>query len=111
HAWREVRRVRRPRGVFHVRLGSETLSEDTVRSVLGYVLLYVTIIVGGIIVVCLMGSDLVTTSGAVVASVSGGGHGLGAAGPTGSFLVFDLPQRFVLMLLMLLGRLEIFPLV
>lgn len=111
HAWREVRRVRRPRGVFHVRLGSETIPEATVRSVLGYAMLYVMVIVAGIVVVSLMGSDLVTTTGGVVASISGGGHGLGAAGPTSSFLVFDLPQRFVMMLLMLLGRLEIFPLV
>lgn len=111
HAWREVRRVRRPRGIYHVRLGAETLPEDTVRSVLGYVMLYVLLIVAGIVVICLLGADLVTTTGAVVGSISNGGQGFGAAGPTSSFLIFDLPQRFVLMALMLLGRLEVFPLI
>lgn len=111
HAWREVRRVRRPSGVFPVRLGSEPVPEDTVRSVLGYVMLYVVIAVAGIVVICLIGADLVTTTGSVMTSMGGIGPGLGEAGPASNFLVFDLPQRLILMFLMLLGRLEIFPLI
>lgn len=110
HAWREVRRVRRPRGVFPIRLGREPIAEDTVRSVLGYVMFYFLIAVVGIVVISGFGADLATSAGSVVTAMGGVGPGLGETGPASNFLVFDGGQRAVMMALMLLGRLEIFPL-
>lgn len=110
HAWREVRRVRRPRGVFLIRLGRDPIPEDIVRSVLGYVMFYFVIAVTGMVALAAMGSDVATSVGSVVTAMGGVGPGLGEAGPAANFLVFDFSQRAVLILLMLVGRLEIFPL-
>lgn len=111
YAWREVRRVRRPRGVFPIRLGRRPIPEPIVRSVLGYVSLYVVVAVVSIVTVSLLGSDLVTSSGAVFTTMGGVGPGLGLAGPAANFLAFDGVQRTILVFLMLLGRLEVFPLI
>ena len=110
HAWREVRRVRQPRGVFHVRLGGEPVPEDIVRSVLGYVMFYFVIAVVGMVALSAFGADLPTSIGSVVTAMGGVGPGLGETGPASNFLVFDGAQRAVMIVLMLLGRLEIFPL-
>lgn len=110
HAWREVRRVRRPRGVFPIRLGSEPIPEDIVRSVLGYVMFYFVLAVVGMVTLSVMGADLPTSVGSVVTAMGGVGPGLGETGPAANFLVFDFAQRGVMIVLMLLGRLEIFPL-
>ncbi len=109
-AWREVRRVRHPIGVFPIRLGREPVPEDVVRSVLGYVMLYFVIAVGGIVTLSLLGADLPTSAGSVVTAMGGVGPGLGETGPASNFLVLDAASRAVMMLLMLLGRLEILPL-
>ncbi len=110
HAWREVRRVRRPRGVFPIRLGREPIPEDTVRSVLGYVMFYFVIAVIGMVVLSGFGADLATSAGSVVTAMGGVGPGLGQTGPASNFLVLDGAQRAAMIVLMLLGRLEIFPL-
>ncbi len=110
HAWREVRRVRQPRGVFPVRLGGEPVPEDIVRSVLGYVMFYFVIAVVGMVTLSAFGADLPTSTGSVVTAMGGVGPGLGDTGPASNFLVFDDAQRAVMIVLMLLGRLEIFPL-
>ena len=110
HAWREVRRVRHPSGVFPIRLGRAPIPETIVRSVLGYVMTYFLIAVVGILTLSALGSDLATAAGSVVTAMGGVGPGLGEAGPAANFLVFDFAQRAVLVVLMLVGRLEIFPL-
>ncbi|MDE0804520.1 MAG: TrkH family potassium uptake protein [Acidimicrobiales bacterium] len=110
HAWREVRRVRHPSGVFPLRLGREPVPEDIVRSVLGYVMFYFLIAVAGFVVLATLGADVATSVGSVITAMGGVGPGLGDAGPAANFLVFDFAQRSVLIVLMLVGRLEIFPL-
>ena len=109
-AWREVRRVRQPRGVFPIHLGKEPVPEEVVRSVLGYVMLYFVISVAGIVAICLLGADLPTSAGTVITAMGGVGPGLGATGPAANFLAIDGASRAIMMVLMLLGRLEILPL-
>lgn len=111
HAWREIKRVRRPNGVYPIRLGTDPVSEDIVSSVLGYVMFYFVVAVTSIVAISMLGSDLATSAGSVVTTMGGVGPGLGEAGPASNFLVFDFAQRLLLMFLMLLGRLEIYPLI
>ena len=109
-AWREVRRVRRPRGIFPIRLGREPIPEGIVASVLGYVTFYFVVAAVSVVALCMFGADLATSSGSVVTAMGGVGPGLGETGPASNFLVFDATQRFIMIGLMLLGRLEIYPL-
>ena len=56
------------------------------------------------------GSDFNTALGASAAALSNVGTGIGGVGPGGSYVVFSLFAKWVLMLLMILGRVELFSL-
>ena len=62
------------------------------------------------VVVTALGGELETTLGAVVGSLGNTGPALNEAGPTANFAEgFSQPARLVLAGLMLVGRLELFP--
>lgn len=109
YASREMRRARHPRGVFAVKLRDRPVPEAVVGRIAGFLILYVLALVVGFVVVASLGTDLVTSLSGVAASIGNIGPGLADAGPTSNFLVFSRPARGVLVFLMLLGRLEVFP--
>lgn len=106
-AWREIKRVRHPRGVFVIRLGKDTVPERVVSEVMAFVMMYILAVIGGVIVVTMLGTDLMTSLGGVAGTLGLVGPGMGDAGPHSNFLVFSEPARAVLSGLMLLGRMEI----
>ena len=63
------------------------------------------------LLISLDGFGFATTFSAVTACMGNIGPGLGAVGPMGNFADFSLASKLLLSLTMLLGRLEIFPLV
>lgn len=109
YAARELDRARHPRGVFGIRHDGRGISERIVGVVAGFLILYLMILVVGTITLSALGTDLTTSFGAAATAMGGVGPGLGEAGPTSNFLVFSRPARLVLDVLMLLGRLELFP--
>ncbi|MBK9181193.1 MAG: TrkH family potassium uptake protein [Acidimicrobiales bacterium] len=109
-AVREVRRVRHPRAVIPLRVGSSPVPEATAYRVVGFVLLYLAVGLIAIVLVAATGASLLDAAGGVASTMGSIGPGLGPAGPLGNFLVFDPPARWLLTVLMLLGRLEIVPL-
>ena len=109
HAVREVSRIRRPRAILPIRLGSASVEETIVRGVIGYSLFFVAICAVGTLALALLGAGFLESAGAAVGSMSNMGPSLGDAGPAANFLYFTRPARAVIMLLMLAGRLEIYP--
>ena len=63
------------------------------------------------LLVSLDGFGFTTTFSAVTACMGNIGPGLGAVGPMGNFAGFSVASKLLLSLTMLLGRLEIFPLI
>ncbi|MDD6160329.1 MAG: TrkH family potassium uptake protein [Oscillospiraceae bacterium] len=108
-AKREVNSIIHPRSVSVVRLDGEPLSEATVRTTQGFFILYMFIIFGAALVVGLDNFSFGTTLTAVIACVSNIGPGLEAVGPMGNFAGFSMLSKIVLSLCMVVGRLEMFP--
>ena len=110
HAYRTLRSFRRPRAVLMVRHGRARDPELLVERIAGFMVVYGLLVVGGTMVVAALGTDLVTAVGGVIGSLGNMGPALGEAGPTASFAdAYPTPARMVLAVLMLIGRLEIFP--
>ena len=108
-AAREITRARHPRAVRHLRLGDSVISDDVVNRAVGFVLLYLTAtLVGGALVTAL-GADQVTGFSAATSAIGNIGPALGEAGPASTFLELPRLSRPILMVLMLFGRLEVFP--
>ncbi len=107
---RSVRQTQTPHAVMPVRLGRDVISENVVSRVAGFFLLHFLMVLAGLLVLTSLGGELETSLGAVVAALGNMGPALGDAGPTSSYAdAFNLPARLVLSLLMIIGRLEILP--
>ncbi len=107
---RSVRQSQMPRAVIPVKLGRRILTEGIVSRVVGFFFLHLLLVLVGLVVVTALGGDLETTLGAVVSALGNMGPALGEAGPTANFAdTFSQPARLVLSFWMVIGRLEIFP--
>ena len=106
---REVRLLLHPRTVKVMTIDGKAVSNDTVRGVSAYFLTYVFLIMASILLVSLDGFDASTTVTAVLATFNNIGPGLGLVGPAGNFAAFSPLAKVVLTLDMLLGRLELYP--
>jgi trk system potassium uptake protein TrkH len=76
---------------------------------MAYLCAYVVIILGSFLLISLDGKTVTTNITAVLACFNNIGPGLEGVGPTQTFATFSPLSKFVLMLDMLAGRLEIFP--
>jgi len=110
HSIRSIRHTQQPRAVIPVRHGSHAVSEDIVSRMAGFFVLYLLLVLSGIVILTGLGAGLVEAIGAIVGSLGNMGPALGEAGPTASFsTAFSQPARLVISLFMIIGRLEIFP--
>lgn len=107
HIKNNLKKTFRPDLVRPVWLGKVSVSEEIVRRVLGFITLFIVILLAGTLALASLGSNPIEAFSAALSAMSNMGPALGDAGPTSNFLVFSGPARGVLMALMLIGRLEI----
>ncbi len=111
----DLRRIVHPRGVFVTRFGGQTVNDPIVTAVQSFFLFYIVLFVVGTFLVAFIDAntreslDFLTSISAVAASIGNIGPGLGEVGPTSNYLAVPDPAKWVLALLMIVGRLEIFP--
>ena len=106
---REVRHIVHPRSVNLIKLDGYKIDSEVTRNVASFIILYIFILLGSFIVISLNGFDFATNMTAVTTCLSNVGPGLNMAGPTENLAFFSPFSKLVLCLDMLLGRLEIFP--
>ncbi len=107
-AWRELKKVVRPRLISPVKVGGHAMQEPLVANIVGFVLLFVGLFVICSLIMTLFIPDLTTAVASVAATIGNIGPGLSGVGSTQTYAWVPLPGKWVLMLCMLLGRLEIF---
>ncbi len=98
-----------PRRVKRVTIDGHPVEPEVVRSVNVYMMWYVLVFVGSMILISFDDHDLITNFTAVTATINNIGPGLNLVGPTGNFAFFSIPSKLVLIFDMLAGRLELFP--
>ncbi len=106
---RSLRQMVHPGKVEVVRLGGNVVEEDTLHGVLVYTGVYFLIMLAGFGILCINGFSLITNISAVVTCFNNVGPGFEIIGPTCNFSIFSPFSKVVLTILMLAGRLEIFP--
>ncbi len=106
--WREIVRLVHPNAEIPVKLGNKAVPFRVVDAVWGFFAFY--IIVSGIMLLLMMmaGLDQVTAFSAVAATLNNLGPGLGDV--SAGFMTLNDPAKWIAILGMLLGRLEIFTL-
>ncbi len=107
---REIRRVFQPRKVQVVRFEGKAVEESVLHQVCVFFFMYLALIIFGGMVLGFNGLyDFETNFTAALTCVSNVGPGLGAVGPAGNFAGYSDFSKVFCSLLMLAGRLEIFP--
>jgi trk system potassium uptake protein TrkH len=98
-----------PRAVKNVRFERKEVDNAMLHSIYTYYTAALFIFIGSVLIVLLENKGLVTSFTAVAATFNNIGPGLEAVGPTANFAHFGALSKIVLILDMLIGRLEIFP--
>ena len=106
---KEVKKTAHPRLVYRVDLGGKVLEVDTLNAIWAFISIYFSLTVLFGFIVSLSGYDLVTSFSASIACITSLGPGLGKVGPAGNFAFFSSFDKLLLSVEMLLGRLEVFP--
>jgi trk system potassium uptake protein TrkH len=107
HAFLQLGRLVHPRQVRVVKLDHRTVSDEIIRDVLGFTVLFLGVFVIGSLLLTAAGEDLITASSAVISCLSSIGPGLGEVGPQDNYASLSWLSKIILSLCMLLGRLEI----
>ncbi|MEN8113593.1 MAG: TrkH family potassium uptake protein [Actinomycetota bacterium] len=111
----EVRRLTRPRTISVTRFGRGRVPPEVIGAVRSYVVVYMVAFVLGMVLLLYAESlwgtemDLVTGLSAAASAIGNVGPGLGDVGPAGSYAALTAPGKLVLGVLMILGRLEVYP--
>jgi len=111
----DLRRIVHPKAIFVIRFGKNRVRDDVVESVQSFFLFYITLFLASTFLISFIDAnirenlDLITSVSAVAASIGNIGPGLGDVGPVENYLAIPMIARTYLALLMIVGRLEIFP--
>ncbi len=106
---RELRRSLHPNAVGRVHIDGETISNETIANTYAFLVAYCLIIIFSTILLAFDNTSFETNLTAVISCLNNIGPGLDAVGPMGGYSEFSVLSKIVLILNMLLGRLEIFP--
>ncbi|MEG2144899.1 MAG: potassium transporter TrkG, partial [Oscillospiraceae bacterium] len=106
---RELKQISHPRSVNLVRLDGHVVEEDNLKSIMAFFGAYIFITLGATLLVSLDNFSFGTSFTAVVACIGNVGPGLELVGPMGNYSMFSPINKLILSLCMVIGRLEIFP--
>ncbi|NLJ73073.1 MAG: TrkH family potassium uptake protein [Syntrophomonadaceae bacterium] len=106
----ELRYMIHPRALFPQRYGDKVLSDALIINVLQFFFVYIMIIIAGTIIMGALGLDLLTSFTATASCMGNVGPAFGLVGPANNYAFLPSIGKYVLAIIMLLGRLEIFPL-
>ncbi len=103
-----VIRLQHPNAVTPVKLNHKVVP-DSINSLMSvFIQLYIILFIAGTLIMVITGIPAEEAAGASAASISCVGPGLGASGNMGNFAHFNSVSKYTMMLLMIIGRLEIF---
>ena len=107
----ELKRIIHPNAVLPVKINGKSLSTGGVYKNMTFIFIYFLVFIIGAVALLASGIDFNTALGASAATLGNVGTGIGLVGPSGSYVAFPIAIKWFLMLLMLLGRVELFSLI
>ena len=111
YCYRELFSLIHPRAVARVKIAGNPVSDDIMRSVMGFLALYLGLFALSSVLLAGLGVDFITSFAAVAASIGNIGPGFGMVGPVDNYADIPALGKWLLVWCMLLGRLEIFTLI
>jgi trk system potassium uptake protein len=107
----QLKQLMHPRAVLPLRIGGRPMPDMLPAAVLGFTFLYFISIVTLTFALLLSGLDFISAFSAIIACINNAGPGLGVVGPSTNYGSLTDFQVWICTVAMILGRLEIFPVV
>ena len=108
HSYKELYRLVHPHAVTAVKLGKRTVYPETMASIWGFFMLYLTMTVIASILLTFLGLDMMTAFSSVAATIGNVGPGFGGVNPVSTYSEIPCLGKWILSFCMLAGRLEIY---
>jgi trk system potassium uptake protein len=108
HGWVELRKHLHPRAVIITKVGGKSVGESLLLNLLGFMILYVGLFGVGALVLSASGLSFASAASASATAISNVGPGLDQVGPFDNFGFLPAHAKLAMIVLMLLGRLEIY---
>ncbi len=105
----QLMQILHPKGVYPVRFGGKVVDDKSMSEIMSFFFMYIFIFVIAVLFVSLDGFDVTTTLSSVAATLGNIGPGFAIVGPMGNFSAMSPLTKMVLSFTMLIGRLEIYP--
>ncbi|MBQ3000100.1 MAG: TrkH family potassium uptake protein [Clostridia bacterium] len=106
---RNVSQILRPKKVKVIRVNDKPIDEKIIANTGAYFFVYIAIIAASVLIVSLDNFSFMTNFSAVLACFNNIGPGFDVVGATCNYSSFGVASKLVLIIDMLAGRLEIFP--
>lgn len=107
----EINHTIHPNSIQTVKIDGKTVDNNIIKSVLIFFYMYIIIIFASMLIISLENYDFMTTFSSVVASLGNIGSGFEIISPLGNFSGFSSLSKLTLSLCMIIGRLELIPVI
>ncbi|KTD23312.1 TrkH family potassium uptake protein [Legionella londiniensis] len=105
---REMTRLLHPHAIIPIKFGQQILAEPVLQSMWSFISVFIALFLLLVLALVALGNDFLTSFSAATATLANAGAGIGAISVT--FYHLNLPSKWLLMVAMIAGRLEIFSL-
>ena len=106
---RNIHKSLHPSEVNSIQVNKRPIDEGIIDNTNAYLIAYVIIIIFSVLIISLDGFSFETNFSAIIATFNNIGPGFDAVGPTCNFAAYSDLSKIVMILCMLAGRLEIYP--
>ena len=107
-AYRELYHLIHPRAMTALKLDEKNVPKETLGGIWGFLFLFILISVVATLLMTALGLDIITSATTVISAMSNVGPALGDAGPADNYFMIPVAGKWILILCMLIGRLEIY---
>lgn len=102
------RHLLHPNAMFTVKVSKEVIDEDKTRRVINFLIIFILLYIIGVLMLILSGCSLQESMFNCISALGNSGPGMGSSGPSLSFSELSNMGKWVMSVLMMVGRLEIY---
>ncbi|MBL7031775.1 MAG: TrkH family potassium uptake protein, partial [Nitrospira sp.] len=107
-AYRELYHLIHPHAMTALKLDEKNVPKETLGGIWGFLFLFILISVVATLLMTALGLDIITSATTVISAMSNVGPALGDAGPADNYFMIPAAGKWILLVCMLIGRLEIY---
>lgn len=106
--YREIYQLIHPHAYADIKLDGKGLPKEVRAGIWGFIFLFIFVCVIAVLAMTATGADLMTSATTVISAMCNVGPALGQAGPAENYASIPVAGKWVLILCMLIGRLEVY---